>query len=281
MNQLLALKDPMLPAPFRIERFRKELSDTFTMELVPAERRRTFEFLPGQFNMLYVFGVGEIPISISGDPADPSKIVHTTRAVGTVTNAMWKMGVGETIGVRGPFGTAWPVEEAEGYDVVIVTGGIGLAPLRPAIYQILANREAYGNVCIMYGARTPEDILFRKELEKWRGYFDMQVDVTVDHATGRWGGKVGVVTKLVGRGGFDPYQTIALVCGPEIMMRYAIETLVDRGVAEDRIFVSMERNMKCGVGFCGHCQFGGDFVCKDGAVFSFDKVSDRFVIQEL
>jgi len=281
MNQMLAAKDPMLPAPFRIERVRKELSDTFTIDLVSAERKRDFAFLPGQFNMLYVFGVGEIPISISGDPARPETIVHTTRAVGTVTNAMWKLGAGQTIGVRGPFGTAWPVEDAEGYDVVIVTGGIGLAPLRPAIYQILANRSAYGNVCILYGARTPEDILYRKELEKWRGQFDLQVDVTVDHATGRWGGKVGVVTKLITRGGYDPHQTVALVCGPEIMMRFAVETLVDRGVHPDRIHVSLERNMKCGVGFCGHCQFGGDFVCKDGPVFSYDQVADRFAIQEL
>lgn len=280
MTQMLAAKNPMLPAPFRIERVRKELSDTFTIDLVSAEKKRDFLFLPGQFNMLYVFGVGEIPISISGDPAKPETIVHTTRAVGTVTNAMRKLGPGQTIGIRGPYGTAWPVEEAEGRDVVIITGGIGLAPLRPAIYQILANRAAYGNVCILYGARTPEDILYRKELERWRGQFDLQVDVTVDHATGRWGGKVGVVTKLIGRGGFDPQQTVALVCGPEIMMRFAVESLVDRGVSPERIHVSLERNMKCGVGFCGHCQFGGDFVCKDGPVFSYDKVADRFAIQE-
>jgi len=275
------LIDPMVPAPFRIERVKKELSDTFTLDLVPAERKPNIQFLPGQFNMLYVFGVGEVPISISGDPGEKDKIVHTTRAVGNVTKAMWKLGVGQTIGVRGPFGTAWPVEKAEGSDVIIVTGGIGLAPLRPAIYQILANRQAYGNVCIMYGARTPEDILFRKELEKWRGQFDMQVDVTVDHATGRWGGKVGVVTKLIGRGGFDPHHTVAFVCGPEVMMRYAVDTLIERGVGPDDIHVSLERNMKCGVGFCGHCQLGGDFVCKDGPVFPFDAVADRFVIQEL
>lgn len=281
MEEMAALKDPMVPAPFRIERVRKELSDTFTIDLVSAERRRAFSFLPGQFNMLYVFGVGEIPISISGDPADPETIVHTTRAVGTVTNAMWKLGAGQTIGVRGPFGTSWPVEKAEGYDVVIVTGGIGLAPLRPAIYQILANRAAYGNVCILYGARTPEDILFRKELEKWRGQFDLQVDVTVDYATGRWAGRVGVVTKLIGRGGFDPHQTVALVCGPEIMMRFAVEALAERGVPHERIYVSLERNMKCGIGFCGHCQLGGDFVCKDGPVFGFDEIAHKFSIQEL
>lgn len=281
MNQILQMTDPMIPAPFRVERVRKELSDTFTLELVPAERRREFSFLPGQFNMLYVFGVGEVPISISGDPAKTETVVHTTRAVGAVTRAMWKLGVGQTIGIRGPFGTAWPVKEAEGSDVVILTGGIGLAPLRPAIYQILANRQAYGNVCIMYGARTPEDILYRKELETWRGQFDLHVDATVDHATGRWAGKVGVVTKLIGRGGFDPHHTVAMVCGPEVMMRYAVEELTHRGVDEDRIYVSLERNMKCGLGFCGHCQMGGDFVCKDGPVFKFSQIADRFLVQEL
>ena len=194
---------------------------------------------------------------------------------------MWNMGVGQTIGLRGPFGTAWPVEKLEGNDIVIVTGGIGLAPLRPAIYRILANRSKYGNVCIMYGARTPEDILFRKELEKWRGQFDLQVDVTVDYATGRWAGRVGVVTQLIHRGGFDPHSAVALVCGPEIMMRFAVEALEDRGIAPKRIYVSLERNMKCGTGFCGHCQLGGDFVCRDGPVFRFDAIADRFLVQEL
>ncbi len=275
------MNDPMTPSPFRVERVRKELSDTFTLDLVPADGKRDFPFLPGQFNMLYAFGVGEVPISISGDPSKPDTIVHTTRVVGAVTRAMRNLGVGHTIGVRGPYGTAWPVEEMQGADVVIVTGGIGLAPLRPAIYSILENRSAFGNVSILYGARTPEDILYRKELEKWRGMFDMQVDVTVDYATGRWAGKVGVVTKLIQRGGFHPQDSIALICGPEIMMKFAVQALQDRGVTDDRIYVSMERNMKCGIGFCGHCQLGGDFVCRDGPVFRFDTLADKFAISEL
>jgi NAD(P)H-flavin reductase len=231
--------------------------------------------------MLYVFGIGEVPISISGDPARALPLVHTIRAVGPVTKAMWKMKRGDTVGVRGPYGSAWPVIEAEGEDIVIVTGGVGLAPLRPAIYHILANRHKYGNVCIYYGARTPEDILFRSELEQLRGHFDLTVDVTVDRATGSWAGRVGVVTRLISRRGFDPFNTIALVCGPEVMMRYAIKALNEEGVGNDRIYVSLERNMKCAVGFCGHCQFGEHFVCKDGPVFRFDQVENIFEIREL
>ena len=273
--------DPMLPAPYRIHKRRQELSDTFTLELAPADGSNGALFQPGQFNMLYAFGLGEVPISISGNPAQPAALVHTIRAVGPVTEAMWDLKSGDVLGVRGPFGTAWPVVEAEGSDIVIIAGGIGLAPLRPAIYHVLNRREEYGNVCIYYGARTPEDILYRPELEKWRGQFDLTVDVTVDRATGKWGGKVGVVTRLVTRGGFDPLQTVALVCGPEIMMRYAVKSLNQQGVPNDRIYISMERNMKCAIGFCGHCQLGPYFICKDGPVFRFDRIEPLLEIREL
>lgn len=273
-------KDPMLPVPFRIERVQRELSDTFTMEMVPTDGG-TFSFKAGQFNMLYVFGVGEVPISISGDPADRSKVVHTTRAVGAVTKALDALRSGDEIGVRGPFGTDWPVEAAYGHDLVFVAGGVGIAPLRPAIYQAMANREKFGRVVVLYGARTPEDILFKKELERWRGRFDMDVGVTVDRATGKWSGNVGVVTKLVARGGFDPLHTTAFVCGPEVMMRYVAAELEKKGVARSSVWVSMERNMKCGCGLCGHCQWGPHFVCKDGPVFRFDRIADMFSIREL
>jgi NAD(P)H-flavin reductase len=272
--------DPMLPRPFRIEKVRRELSDTFTMEMVP-DGGGDFRFAAGQFNMLYVFGVGEIPISISGDPNDPSKLVHTTRAVGAVSKALDAMKPGDMMGVRGPFGTPWPVEQAFGNDVVFVAGGVGLAPLRPAIYQALANRQRFGKVLVLYGARTPEDILFRKEVERWRGRFDMDVVVSVDRATGSWAGNVGVVTNLVAKGGFDPMHTTAFVCGPEVMMRYAAMALEKKGVDKANVWLSMERNMKCGCGLCGHCQWGPDFVCKDGPVFRYDRVADRLGIREL
>ncbi len=238
-------------------------------------------FAPGQFNMLYRYGVGEVPISISGDPRDASRLVHTIRAVGGVTRALEGISPGEMVGMRGPFGTPWPIDEAEGQDVVIVAGGIGLAPLRPAILQLLAQRERYGCICLYYGARSPEDILYIDQLMQWRGRFDMKVEVTVDRADPGWRGKVGVVTKLLGQPGFDPIDTQAMICGPEIMMRYCVMALNDLGVDNERIYVSMERNMKCAVGFCGHCQYGGGFVCRDGPVFRFDRIADRFGIREL
>jgi NAD(P)H-flavin reductase len=272
--------DPMLPRRFRIEKVRRELSDTFTMEMVPVEKGE-FRFRPGQFNMLYVFGVGEIPISISGDPGDHKVLVHTTRAVGTVSAALDAMKAGEVVGVRGPYGSAWPVDQGYGHDLVFVAGGVGLAPLRPAIYQAMAERKRFGRVMVLYGARTPDDILFRKEVEKWRGRFDMEVLVTVDRATGGWAGNVGVVTTLIGKGGFDPLHTTAFVCGPEVMMRYSAQALEKKGVDKAAIWLSMERNMKCGCGLCGHCQWGPDFVCKDGPVFRYDRIADRLLVREL
>ncbi|MGQ9887223.1 MAG: FAD/NAD(P)-binding protein [Aggregatilineales bacterium] len=264
--------EPMLPEVFRIQRVVKESYDTFTLELQPDRGNRVFPFKPGQFNMLYVFGVGEIPISISGDPLHPETLIHTTRAVGTVTKAMGALKPGNVIGVRGPFGTEWPVRAAKGYDVVFVAGGIGLAPLRPALYHILAHREKYGRIVLLYGCRSPDDILFRRELEKWRARFDLEIYVTVDYASPRWHSNVGVVTKLIPKAPFDPLNTVALVCGPEVMMRFTAIELTKRGVRPDDIYISMERNMKCAIGFCGHCQFGPMFICKDGPVFTYRQV---------
>ena len=267
--------DPMMPAPWRVRRARRDTRDTFTLDLEPASAGVSLPFLPGQFNMLYVFGAGEVPISMSGDPANPGAMTHTVRAVGAVTKAMSRLGRGDAIGVRGPFGASWPVEEAAGKDVVIVAGGIGLAPLRPVIYHILARREEYGRVALLYGARAPGDILYQSELEKWRGRFDLQVEATVDNvpASQKWRGHVGVVTTLVAGAGFDSARTIAMVCGPEVMMRFTVVELQKRGVSEESVFISMERNMKCAVGFCGHCMFGPTFICKDGPVFRFDRIN--------
>ena len=266
------LLDPMLPQRFRIQRVLREIPDTFTMELEREDGEDIPQFDPGQFNMLYVFGVGEIPISISGDPDKRRPLVHTTRAVGTVSKAMRDLKPNDTIGIRGPFGSSWPIKQAEGKDIVIAAGGIGLAPLRSVMYQIISHREKYSKAVLLYGARTPVDILYRRELENWRAHFDLEVYVTVDRATGSWRGSVGVVTRLIPRAPFDPQNTVAMVCGPEIMMRYTVQELEKRGVDPKNIYISMERNMKCAIGMCGHCQYGPNFVCKDGPVFPYNQI---------
>jgi NAD(P)H-flavin reductase len=261
--------EAMLPQLYRVQRRRRETADVFTLELLP-EQGVPPAFTAGQFNMLYVFGVGEVPISISGDPTRPRPLVHTTRAVGTVTNAMQTLRRGDPVGVRGPFGQPWPVQEAQGKDVVLVAGGIGLAPLRPVLYHLLAQRAQYGQIVLLYGTRTPADLLYRRQLEQWRGRFDLEVDVTVDRAEGAWHGHVGVVTRRIATASFDPSDTVVMMCGPEVMMRFTAMELLHRGVSEEHIFVSMERNMKCAIGFCGHCQFGPTFICKDGPVLRYD-----------
>jgi len=266
----------MVPERFRVERVRRETRDTFTLELVPADRDKRISFRPGQFNMLYVFGVGEVPISISGDPASPSCYVHTTRSVGLVTNALGRLRPGDGLGLRGPYGSHWPDTDDSGRDVVVVAGGIGLAPLRPVVYRLMAERDRYRRVVLLYGARSPEEILYRRELEGWRGQLDLEVHVTVDRGSARWRGNVGVVTSLLARAPFEPSRTLAMLCGPEVMMRYAVMELQKRGVPAERIYVSLERNMKCGLGHCGHCQYGPMFVCKDGPVFRFDHVEALF-----
>ena len=268
--------DPAVPELFRIGRVKNETEDTFTLQLYPVAESTRISFLPGQFNMLYIFGVGEVPISISGDPADTSRLEHTTRIVGVVTKAMGLLKPGDTIGIRGPYGSHWPVTEEDGRDVVVVAGGIGLAPLRPVLYRLMSQREKYRKIVLLYGARTPEDILYKRELERWRGKFDLEVQVTVDRGASGWRGNVGVVTPLLSRAPFNPSNTVALVCGPEIMMRFAVIELQRRGVPPERMFLSLERNMKCAVGYCGHCQYGPLFVCKDGPVFRFDRIASIF-----
>ncbi len=272
---------PMAPSPFRVERVRRETHDTFTVEFRPVKSGRPTPFSAGQFNMLYVFGVGEVPMSITGDPANPHTIVHTTRSVGMATAAVCKLKRGDVVGMRGPFGNSWPVEEALGKDVVIVAGGVGLAPLRPAVYSILSERAKYGKVTLIYGSRTPADLLYQGELTKWRSRFDFRTEVTVDRAPSAWRGSVGVVTTLIPKATFDPRNAIAMVCGPEVMMRFVARELEALGVKRDQIHISMERNMKCAVGFCGHCQLGPQFICKDGPVFRYDRIAPLLGIREL
>jgi NAD(P)H-flavin reductase len=234
------------------------------------------EVAPGQFTMLYAFGVGEVPISVSGPP-----LLQTIRAVGPVTRALCAARPGTIVGVRGPFGTSWPVEEARGGDLLIVAGGVGLPPVRPALYHALDHRADYGRVILLYGARTPADIVFRRELERWRSRMDLEVDVTVDAAAEGWRGKVGVVTTLIARAAIDPGATAAFVVGPEIMMRFTARALVDECLPASQIWLSMERTMKCGIALCGHCQFGPSLVCRDGAVYPYPAIAPYLGVREL
>ena len=277
----IASAQPMAPRAFEVHRNRRETRDTRTLELKPCDGNLPPGFGPGQFNMLYAFGIGESAISISGDPAQTGTLLHTVRGVGPVSKALCAARAGAVVGVRGPFGTHWPVEESLGSDIVIVAGGIGLAPLRPVLYSVLARRRRYGEVSLLYGARTMHELLYRKQLHEWRGRFDMSVEVTVDRADEETTARVGVVTTLIPRAHFDPLDTVAFVCGPEVMMRFTVLELLSRGVPAEQIFVSMERNMKCAIGFCGHCQLGPKFVCKDGAVFRWSDIAGIFSVREL
>jgi NAD(P)H-flavin reductase len=272
--------DPMLPVPYRITRTRHDTRDTFTLELLPVGGP-SLTYRAGQFTMLDAFGVGEVPISISGDPTRPGPLEHTIRDVGVVTHALITAPEGAVVGVRGPFGTSWDVRDGEGGDVVLVAGGIGLAPLRPALRELVAHRDRFHRAVLLYGARTPEDILFTDELRTWALDHGIVVEVTVDNGQHAWRGKVGLVTQLVPRAGFDPRHTLALVCGPEVMMRYVAAALSDRGVPDDRIRLSMERSMKCGVGLCGHCQLRELFVCVDGPVLTYDRLAPLLSVREL
>jgi NAD(P)H-flavin reductase len=266
------MTDPMLPQPYLVESVSKETPDTFTLRLAPEEKANGSSFRPGQFSMLWVFGVGELPISISGDPAEHAELVYTVRSVGQATNALVSQQVGAGVGVRGPFGTGWPVDAARGRDVIVVAGGIGLAPLRPVIYEVLQHREDYGRLVVLYGARSPRDLLYRKELAAWARKRETQVLVTVDYGGLSWRGHVGVVTTLFKYARLKPAQSVAMVCGPEIMMRFVARELVSHGLSRNDVYLSMERNMKCAVGFCGHCQYGPHFICKDGPVFSYERM---------
>ncbi len=275
----LAQTDPMAPRFLTVLARTQETADVVTLEIAAGDDG--FRFLPGQFNMLYAFGVGEVAISISGDPARPETIVHTIRAVGPVSTALTRLQPGEQVGLRGPFGSAWPVEQAVAKDVLVLGGGIGLVPLRPAILRLLARRAAYGNIAILYGAREPAEMLYPQELDAWRRGPDIQVQVTVNRAGTDWRGQVGYVTDLLPRTRFDPANTVAMICGPEPMIRASVVALQDLGVAAGQVFVSLERNMKCAIGHCGHCQFGPHFICKDGPVYSYDRIAALMPVREL
>ncbi|MDD9943832.1 MAG: FAD/NAD(P)-binding protein [Myxococcales bacterium] len=272
--------DPMVPEPYRIVERRRETSHTVTLALSSAGEVPTRAFQPGQFSMLYAFGLGEVPISISGSTARRDRLEYTIRGVGAVSKALCETPVGAMLGVRGPFGTAWPVAGPENRDLLIVAGGIGLAPLRSVIYQVLERRSHFGNAFVLIGARTEADLLFRDEYPRWRAA-GLDTRVTLDAASGSWKGSVGVVTSLFPNVEVRPNRTVAMLCGPEVMMRFAAQALRDKGLSPHDIYVSMERNMKCAVGFCGRCQYGADFICRDGPVLPFGRLEDRLVLQEV
>ncbi len=248
----------LLPAAVRVADRRRETHDTWTLRLDGE-----LPIAPGQFAMLYAFGAGEAPISVS---AIDGGVEHTIRAVGAVTRALCEA---DAIGVRGPYGNTWPIDEADGRDVVVVAGGIGLAPLRPVV-RALGDRAR-----VLYGARTPQELLFTEELERWGA------QITVDAPSAGWDGSVGVVTKLIERADLDSANTVAMICGPEVMMRFAAAGLRARGVPADAIWVSLERGMRCGVGHCGHCQLGRLLICRDGPVFRYDRVESQLGVAEL
>jgi NAD(P)H-flavin reductase len=273
--------DPMLTRPVTIRKVTWENDDTFTLTLDMNGASDSFSFLPGQFNMLYVHGVGEAAISISSDPTRTGTLDHTIHRVGTVTTSLSQKKRNDVIGLRGPFGSSWPLDVAHKRDVLIITGGIGLAPLRPVIYSLLQNRSQVNRIVILYGGRSPLDLLYRVELERWEDEKNVEVLVTVDRGDSSWKGHIGVVTSLLSYITLDTHNTITYVCGPEMMMKYTIDELERRGLPPDRIYLSMERNMKCGVGFCGHCQYGPTFICKDGPVFSLPRIRPLLERKEL
>lgn len=270
----------MVPAPWRVLALREEGPHVVTLELAPQSGAFP-ACRPGQFNMLYAFGVGEIPISISGDCADSSKIVHTIRNVGMVSAALTRLEEGQSVGLRGPFGSAWPVSSARGRDVLVVGGGLGIVPLRPVLYEIARNRGDFSRVNVIYGTRKPEDLLFLDELGLWGREHDFNVEITVDMAEPDWVGHVGTTAPLIERAPFDPEKTSAFVCGPEVMMRIVAGKLVEGGIPAAHTHLSMERNMKCAVGLCGHCQWGTEFICKDGPVYDWERAAPRLRIREL
>ena len=270
----------MLPRRFRVTSARRDTRDTHTLELVALDGAAV-AFEPGQFTMLLAFGVGEVPISISGDPARPEVLQHTIRDVGSVSHALAEAEPGAVLGVRGAFGTGWQIGRGRGGDLVVVAGGIGLAPLRPAILQAVATRGDFRRVLLLYGARNPGEILFARDLRGWARYDDVDVQVIVDNGPPGWAGQVGLVTQLIERADFDPGDALALVCGPEVMMRHSARALVGRGLPPERVRLSMERNMKCGIGLCGHCQLREFFCCVDGPVLGYDRLEQLMARAEV
>jgi NAD(P)H-flavin reductase len=271
--------DALLPNPWFVRRVVREATDVVSLEIEPATGVAMEPPRPGQFQMLYAFGVGEAPISVAG-VGNSGRVLHTVRDVGAVTRALCNLAPGDTLGARGPFGSGWPMGGLCGRDVLLAAGGIGMAPLRPVVESILARRDQYDDVVVLYGARGPQDLLYPQEYETWREG-GIQVELTVDHADHGWQAHVGVVTTLIRHARFDAEQVTAFLCGPEVMMHFTAEALTQRDVAAHHVFLSMERNMKCAVGLCGHCQLGPEFLCTNGPVFEWPRIRDLMAVREL
>ena len=272
---------PMAPVPYRVRSRVVESPDSATVTLVPVgEALRSPE--PGEFMMLYAFGVGEAAISISGNPSvTDGSITHTIRAVGAVSRALHDAEPGTVVGVRGPFGTSWGLAEAAGRDLVMVAGGVGLCPLRPAVLGALAERSRYGKVTLIVGARSRADFVFAAQLEKWAEDPQIELHITVDIPVQGWRGEVGLVTEPLRRLHLDPGRTTAFLCGPEPMLRFGAEALIAKGIAAHDIRLSLERNMQCGIGWCGHCQLGPLLLCRDGPVVGYDVAGPLLQVKEL
>ncbi len=270
----------MVPSIFVVMHVNRENHDTVTLTLAPMPGSSLPTIAPGQFSMLYAFGVGEVPISFCSIDKDQASLHHTIRAVGKVSKRLCKMEVGDKVGVRGPFGQGWPMNKVEGKQLILVAGGIGLAPLRPVLEALSTVNQSFKSCLLFYGARSPADRIFISDLEAWSKSSGLSIYDTVDIAPLDWSGRVGVVTTLIDA--IKPNtEAVAFLCGPEIMMNFSIQILLEKKLSPDNIFLSMERNMKCAEGHCGHCMFGPDFICKDGPVFSYAHLASRFRISEL
>lgn len=269
----------LIPTIYQIRSIIHDTSDIFTLSLTPKDQSTPKPFLPGQFNMLYHFGYGEVAISVSGDPSRQDELTHTIRAVGSVTKKMQELLAGDEIGVRGPFGSHWPLENRD-CDVLVIAGGIGLAIVRPALFSLIKNREQYKNITLLYGARNPSDVIYKSELDHWKKH-GINVEISVDNTDANWQGHVGVVTSLIKNNVKYPENTLVLICGPEIMIKFAVSELLKANVDENNIFISIERHMQCAVGFCGRCLYGPYFICKDGPVFSYEQLREWLTIKEL
>jgi NAD(P)H-flavin reductase len=236
---------------------------------------RELGHMPGQFVEVSVIGVGEAPISVSSSPTQNGSFQMVVRNVGNVTRAMHGLKPGDKVGIRGPFGTHFPVDtEMKGKDLLFVCGGLGLVPVRSAINYVLDNRRDYGDVTILFGAKGPAERLFLNEVQRWTASENVSYDETVDRGDEMWTGKVGVITTLMTDMTVDPRRTVAIICGPPVMYKFAIMSLYKMGMVDKNIFVSLERHMKCGVGKCGHCQINGLYVCQEGPVFRFADIAE-------